>query len=217
MAVQQRVAVLEFSQEKMSACPTPPSCSCFAYCLPKRLVLFFQGNKLFFSKNLLFEKKISVSGIVKGREGWHAAVHGVQRVRCPWATNNNNKGLSASFLPSCLPACLSCTYRYLYVYLLPSSYWGSNTLATWWEKLTHWKRLWCWERLKAGGEADDREWDGWMASMTRWPWVWASSGSWWWTGKPGVLQSTGLQRIGHNWATELNFLIYTESWCLTLW
>ena len=64
---------------------------------------------------------------------------------------------------------------------------NSNTLATWWEELTHWKRPWCWERLKAGGEGDDRGWDGWMASSTRWTWVWASSRSWWWTGKPGVL------------------------------
>ena len=52
-------------------------------------------------------------------------------------------------------------------------------------------RPWCWERWKAGGEEDDRGWDGWMASSTQWTWVWASSGSWWWTGKPGVLQSMG--------------------------
>ena len=62
---------------------------------------------------------------------------------------------------------------------------------------------WHWERLKAGGEGDDRGWDGWMASLTRWTWVWASSGSWWWTGKPRVLQSMGSQRVGHDWATEL--------------
>ena len=79
-----------------------------------------------------------------------------------------------------------------------------NTLATWWEELTHWKRPWCWERLKAGGEGDDRGWDGWMASLTWWTWVWASSGSWWWTGKLGMLQSMGSQRVGHDWATELN-------------
>ena len=51
--------------------------------------------------------------------------------------------------------------------------------------------VWCWERLKAGGEGDDKGWDGWMASPTRWTWVWASSGSWWWAGKPGVLHSWG--------------------------
>ena len=58
------------------------------------------------------------------------------------------------------------------------------------------------ERLRAW-EGDDRGSDGWMASLTRWTWVWANSGSWWWTGKPGVLQSMRLQRIGHDWVTEL--------------
>jgi len=71
-------------------------------------------------------------------------------------------------------------------------------------QLTHWKRLWSWERLKAGWEGDNRGWDGWMALPIQWKWVWASSGSWWWTGKPGMQQSTGLQRIRHDWSTELN-------------
>ena len=65
---------------------------------------------------------------------------------------------------------------------------------------------WCWERLKAGGEGDDRGWDSWMASLTQWTWVWVRSRSWWWTGKPGVLQSMESQRVGHDWATELNSL-----------
>ena len=69
---------------------------------------------------------------------------------------------------------------------------------------THWKRPWCWERLKAG-EGDDRGWDGWMASPILWTWVWASFGSWWWTGKPGVLQFTGSQTVRHDWATELKW------------
>ena len=67
------------------------------------------------------------------------------------------------------------------------------------------KRPWCWERLKARGEGDDRGWDGWMASPTWWTWVWASSGSRWWTGKPSVLQSMGLQRVRHDWAAKLNW------------
>ena len=58
----------------------------------------------------------------------------------------------------------------------------TNTLASWREELTHWKRPWCWERLKAGGEGVDRGWDGWMASLTQWTWVWVDSGSWWWKG-----------------------------------
>ena len=76
--------------------------------------------------------------------------------------------------------------------------WSSNTLATWCEELTHLKRPWCWARLRAGGEGNDRGWDGWMASRTQWTWVWVNSGSWWWTGKPGVLQSMGSQRVRHN-------------------
>ena len=59
--------------------------------------------------------------------------------------------------------------------------------------------------IGAGGEGDDRGWDGWMASLTQWAWVWVDSWSWWWTGRPGVLQFMGLQRVGHDWATELNW------------
>ena len=72
--------------------------------------------------------------------------------------------------------------------------------------LTHWKRAWCWERLKAGGEGDDRELDGWLASLTRWTWVWASSGSWSWTGKPGVLQSMASQ--SQTWLSDWTELMY---------
>ena len=79
------------------------------------------------------------------------------------------------------------------------------TLATSCEELTHWKRLWCWEGLGAGEKGDDRGWDDWIASLTRWTWVWVNSRSWWWTGRPGVLQLMGWQRVRHNWATELNW------------
>ena len=91
--------------------------------------------------------------------------------------------------------------------------WNSNTLATSCEELTHWKRPWCWEGLRAGGEGDDRGWDGWMASPTRWTWVCVNSRSWWWTGKPGVLQSWDRKESDMteqlNW-TELNeYLVLT--------
>ena len=62
---------------------------------------------------------------------------------------------------------------------------------------------WFWEGLGAGGEGDDRGWDGWMASPTRWTWVWVNSGRWRWTGRPGVLRFMGSQRVGHDWVTEL--------------
>ena len=81
----------------------------------------------------------------------------------------------------------------------------SNTLVTWWEELTHWKRPWCWERLRAGGEGDDRGWDGWMASLIWWTWVWASSGSWWWTGRPGVHGVAKSRTWLSNW-TGLNYV-----------
>ena len=89
------------------------------------------------------------------------------------------------------------------VELITSKLW--KTLATSCEELTHWKRLWCWEGLGAGGEGDARGWDGWMASLTRWTWVWVNSGSWWWTGRPGMLQFMGSQRVWHDWATGLNW------------
>ena len=82
---------------------------------------------------------------------------------------------------------------------------GQNTLATCCEGVTHLKRSRCWERLKAGGEGDDRGWDCWMASLTQGTWVWVDSGRWWWTGRPGMLQSVGSQRVGHDWVTELNW------------
>ena len=88
--------------------------------------------------------------------------------------------------------------------------WNSNTMATWCEELTHLKRPWCWERLRAGGEGDDRGWDGWMASLTQWSWVWVNSGSWWWTmclacyGSWGRKESDKTERL--NWIE-----------CLILW
>ena len=75
-------------------------------------------------------------------------------------------------------------------------------LSTWCKELTHFKRHWCWEKLK--GEGDNRGWDGWMASLTQWTWIWVNSRSWWWTGRPGVLQSMGSQRVRHDWENELN-------------
>ena len=84
---------------------------------------------------------------------------------------------------------------------LKLQYWSTSTL---------WKRLWCWEGLGEGGEEEDRGWDGWMASWTRWTWVWVNSGSWWWTGRPGVLWFMGSQRVRHDWVTELNWMLPQE-------
>ena len=82
--------------------------------------------------------------------------------------------------------------------------WSSDILATWCEELTHLERPRCWERLKLGGNGDNRGWDGWMVSLTQWTWVWASSRNWWWTGRPGVLQSMETQVSN---CSELNSVV----------
>ena len=111
-------------------------------------------------------------------------------LRVPWTARTSNQSILQEISPG---------------YSLERS-WNSNTLATWCEELTYLKRPWCWERLKAGREGDDRGWDRWIASLTRWTWIWVSSGSWWRTGKPGVLQqSMRSQRVGHDWVIELNW------------
>ena len=97
-------------------------------------------------------------------------------LRVPWTARRSKQSILKEISPDWKDWCWS---------------WNSNPLATWCEEPTHLKRPWCWERLKAGGEGDDRGRDGWMASLTQWTWVWASSRSWWWTGKPGMLQSMG--------------------------
>ena len=97
----------------------------------------------------------------------------------------------------------------------------AETPILWREELTHWKRPWCWERLRAGGEGDDRGWDGWMASPTPCTWIWVHSGSCWRTGRPGVLQFMGSQRVGHDWATELNWIqvcqVVAAAWGIVLY
>ena len=105
-----------------------------------------------------------------------------QLLRFPWTARRSNQSILKEISPE---------------YLLEGWWWSwnSNLLATWCKALTHWKRPWFWERLKAG-EGDDRGWDGCMASLTRWTWVWADCGSCWRTGKPGVLQSMGSERVG---------------------
>ena len=114
-------------------------------------------------------------------------------LRVPWTARRSNQSILRKISPGCSLEGLMLKLR------------NSNTLATSCEELTYWKRPWCWERLRAGGGGDDRRWDGWMASSTRWTWVWVDSRSLWWTGKPGVLRFMGSQRVRHDWVTELNW------------
>ena len=113
-------------------------------------------------------------------------------LRVPWAAKRSNQSILKEISPEC--SLEDCCWS-----------WNSNTLATRCEELTHLRRPWWWERLKVGGEGDDREWDHWMASPAQWRWVWVGSRSWWWTGRPGMLQFMVSQRVGHDWMTELNW------------
>ena len=115
-------------------------------------------------------------------------------LRVPWTARRSNQSILKDISPECSLKGLMLKLKLQYFGHLMQR---ADSLV----------KTWCWERLKAGGEGDDRGWDGWMASPTWWTWVWASSGSWWWTGKPGVLQSMGSQRVRHDWMTELNWLI----------
>ena len=110
-----------------------------------------------------------------------------RHLRVPWTARRSNQFILKEISPGCSLEGLMLKLK------------NSNTSATSCKELTHWKRLWCWEGLGGGGEGDDRGWDGWMASSTRWTWVWVNSGNWWWTGRPGVLQFMGSQRVGCNW------------------
>ena len=144
--------------------------------------------------------------VMYGCESWTAKKAEHQRIaafelwcwwrllRVPWTARRSNQSILKEISPV------------LNIHWMDWSWsWNSNILATCCEELTRYKRPWCWERLKEGGEGEDRGWDGWMASPTRPTWVWASSGSWWWIRKPGVLQFMGSQRVRHNWTTELNW------------
>ena len=112
-------------------------------------------------------------------------------LRVPWTARRSNQSILTEISPECSLEGLMVKLKLQYFgYLIQRA---------------HWKRPWCWEGLKAGGEGDDRGWDGWMASLTLWTWIWVHSGRWWWTGRPGVLQFMGLQRVGHDWVTELNW------------
>ena len=113
-------------------------------------------------------------------------------LRVPWTARRSNQSILKDVSPGCSLEGLMLKLKLQY-------------FATSCEELTHWKRPWCWEGVGAGGEGDDRGWDGWMASPTWWAWVWVKSGSWWWTGRPGVLQFIGSQRVRHDWATGLNW------------
>ena len=113
-------------------------------------------------------------------------------LRVPWTARRPNQSILKEISPEYSLEGLTLKLKLQY-------------LATWCKELTHLKRPWGWERLKAGREGDDRGWEWWMASPTQWIWGWVNSGSWWRTGRPGMLLSITSQRVGHDRATELNW------------
>ena len=136
------------------------------------------------------------SWTIKKAEHWRIAAFELwcwgRLLRVPWTAKRSSQSILKEISPGCS---LEGLMLKLKLQLFGHLMWRTDSL----------KRSWCWERLKAGGEGEDRGWDGWMASPTQWTWVWVNSGSWWWTGRPGMLWFMGSQRVRHNWATELNW------------
>ena len=135
------------------------------------------------------------SWTVKKAENWRIDAFELwcwrRLLRVPWTARRSNQFILKEISPGCS---LERLMLKLVLQYFGHLMWRVDSL----------KRSWCWEGLGAGGEGDDRGWDGWMASQTQWTWVWVNSRSWWWTGRPGVLWFMGWQRVRHDWATELN-------------
>ena len=164
----------------------------------------FKSRDITLSTKVHLVKAMFFQVVVYGCESWTIKKAECRRIdafelwcwrrllRVPWTARRANQSILMEISPGCSLEGLMLKLKL-------------HILATWCEELTHWKRPWCWERLRAGGKGDDRGWDGWLASLTQWTWVWVNSGSWWWTGRLGVLLFMGSQRVGHDWATELNW------------
>ena len=137
------------------------------------------------------------SWTIKKAERWRINAFEVwclrRLLRVPWTERRSSQSILKEISPGC-------SLEGLMLKLT------SNTLDTSCEVLTQWKRLWWWEGLRAGGEGDDRGWDGWMSSLTQWTWVWLNSRRWWRTGRPGLLWFLGSQRVRQDWVTELNWI-----------
>ena len=113
-------------------------------------------------------------------------------LRVPWTARRSNQSILKEISPECSLEGLMLKLKLQYFgHLMRRADSFEKTLMR--------------ERLKAGGEGDDRTWDVWVASPTQWTWIWVGSGSWWWTGRPGVLQFMGSQGVGHDWVTEQNW------------
>ena len=133
---------------------------------------------------------------IKKADHWRIDAFGLwcwrRLLRVPWTARRSNQSILKEIVPEYLLEGLMLKLNLQYFDHLM---WRTGSLE---------KTLML-GKIEGRRKGDDRGWDGWMASLTRWMWVWVNSGSWWWTGRPGVLRFMGLQRVGHNWATELNW------------
>ena len=178
----------------------------------KNLDIILKSRDITLPTKVCLVKAMVFPVVMYGCESWTKRKAECQRIdafelggwrrllRVPWTARRSNQSILKEISPDCSLEGL--------MVKLKLQYWATGC-----KKLTHLKRSWCWERWKAGGKGDDREWDGWMASPTQWTWVWENSRSWWWTGKPGMLQSMGSQ--SWTWLsvwTELNW-----SWIKVEW
>ena len=135
------------------------------------------------------QRKLSTKELMFLNCGWR------RLLRVPWTARKSNQSILKEISPEYSLEGLMLKLKLQYFGQLM---WRTDSF----------EKPWHWERLKAGGEGDDRGWDGWMASPTWWTWVWASCGSWGWTGQLGVLQSMASQRVRHNWGPELNWTLH---------
>ena len=156
---------------------------------------------------MVWKHTLRIPVVMYGCESWTVKKGECQRIdafelwcwrrllRVPWTARRSSQSTLKEISPGC-------SLKELML-KLKLQYFGTSC-----EELTHWKRPWCWARLKAGGEGDDRGCNGWKVSATQLTWVWVNSGSWWWTGRPGVLWFMGSQRVRHDWATKLNWMMH---------
>ena len=148
------------------------------------------SNVLFLLWNLVFMYGCE-SWTIKKAESWRIDVSELwcwrRLLGAPWTARRSNQSILKEINPEYSLEGLMLKLKLQYF----------DHLMQW----ADWKRSWCWEWLKAGGEGNDRGWDGWMASPTQWTWVWVDSGSWWWTGRPSMLQSMGSQ--SQTWLSNL--------------
>ena len=158
-------------------------------------------TKVHLVKAMVFPVVMYGHETIKKAEHWRIAAFELWCWRrllwVPWTARRSNQSILKEISPRCSLEGLMLELKFQYFGHLM-------------RRVDSLEKTWCWEGLGAGGEGDNRGWDGWMASPTQWAWVWVNSGSLWWTGRPGVLWFMGSQRGGHNWATELN---WTELIC----